>query len=125
MITMQIQLYQSMSNLLASALKFFTFRAKALCHVSVQQLSMKNANSHENPLSSVQSHYMQMLLHLNEIPRLHTMLAGLFTWILLAEYIVFPSTFTFLCNFKAVKDAANTGTSAKMLVNTVQNVSLL
>lgn len=114
-----------MSNLLASAFKLLTFRAKALSHVSVEQLSMKNANSHESPLPSVQSRYMQMLLHLDEIPRLHTMLAGLFTWVLLAGYIVFPGTFTSLRNSKAVKDAANTEASAKMLVNTVQNVPLL
>jgi len=117
-----------MANLLASVLKFFTFRSKALSCVSTQQFSMEtmeNVNSHEDPLPSVQTHYMKMLLRLDEIPRLHKMLAGLFTWVLLAGYIVFPGTFTSLRNSKTVKDAANTGTSAKMLVNTVQNVPLL
>jgi len=114
-----------MANLLASVLKFFTFRSKALFRVSAQQFQMENVNSHGDPLPSVQTRYMKMLLHLDEIPRLHTMLAGLFTWVLLAGYIVFPGTFTSLRNSKAVKDATSAGTSASMLVNTVQNVPLL
>ena len=122
---MQHQSHYSMFNLLVSALKLFTFRAKILSQESTRQLSRNNVDSHEPPLPSVQTLYMQMLLHLNEISRLHTILAGLFTWILLAEYIVFSGTFTSLHNSKAVKDAVNTDESAKVLVNTVQNVSLL
>ena len=45
---------------------------------------------------SVRTRYMEMLLHLDEIPRLHNILAAFFTWILLAGFIVLPGTFTSL-----------------------------
>ncbi|KAG5645693.1 hypothetical protein DXG03_005531 [Asterophora parasitica] len=42
--------------------------------------------------------YMKMLLALDDIPRLHNMLAAFFTWILLAGFVLFPGTFTSLKN---------------------------
>ena len=43
---------------------------------------------------SVQTRYMDMLLQLDTIPRLHNILASFCTWLLLAGYVVFPGTFT-------------------------------
>ena len=42
--------------------------------------------------------YVNMLLALDSIPRLHNMLAGFFTWVLLAGFVLFPGTFTSLQN---------------------------
>lgn len=39
---------------------------------------------------SVQTRYMEMLLHLDKIPRLDNILASVFTWILLAGFLVIP-----------------------------------
>jgi hypothetical protein len=47
-----------------------------------------------NRQNSVQTRYMDMLLSLDTIPRLHNILASFFTWILLAGFLVFPGTFT-------------------------------
>lgn len=47
-----------------------------------------------NRQNSVQTRYMEMLLNLDTIPRLHNILASFFTWILLAGFLVFPGTFT-------------------------------
>lgn len=40
--------------------------------------------------------YVNMLLALDDIPALYNLLAGFFTWILLAGFILFPGTFTSL-----------------------------
>jgi len=50
---------------------------------------------------------MNMLLALDEIPRLHNILAAAFTWILLAGFIVFPGTFTSFQNSETFKQAAS------------------
>ena len=44
---------------------------------------------------SIQTRYMEMLLHLDRIPRLHNVLAAVFTWILLAGFLVIPGTSLF------------------------------
>jgi hypothetical protein len=60
---------------------------------------------------SQNTRYMNMLLALDGIPRLHNMLAAFFTWILLAGFVLLPGTFTSLGsnvnneNEKAVIDA--------------------
>jgi hypothetical protein len=69
--------------------------------------------------------YMKMLLQLNEIPSLQNFLAGFFTWIVLAGYMVFPATFTSLRHSKTVKDAADNGKAGQHVVDAVQNVPLL
>ncbi|KAL8285056.1 hypothetical protein RB597_002236 [Gaeumannomyces tritici] len=43
---------------------------------------------------SFQTRYMHMLLALDKIPRLHNILASVFTWTLLAGFVVFPGAFT-------------------------------
>ena len=48
-----------------------------------------------NP-SQPNTQYMNMLLALDDISQLHNMMAGFFTWILLAGFVLFPGTFTSL-----------------------------
>jgi len=48
--------------------------------------------------SQINTTYMNMLLALDSIPRLYNILASLFTWILLAGFLLFPGTFTSLRN---------------------------
>ncbi|KAF9465889.1 hypothetical protein BDZ94DRAFT_1252485 [Collybia nuda] len=68
-------------------------------------ITMHNADS-ESPQrpqlpqshSQMDTKYMNMLLALDSIPRLHNMLASFFTWILLAGFVLFPGTFTSLQN---------------------------
>lgn len=43
--------------------------------------------------NSFRTRYMNMLLSLDTIPRLHNILASFFGWILLAGFVVFPGTF--------------------------------
>lgn len=49
-----------------------------------------------------------MLLELDNVPKLHNVLASLFTWILLAGYIVFPATFNRLQEDSGLDEKANT-----------------
>lgn len=46
--------------------------------------------------SQMDTQYVNMLLALDGIPPLHNILAGFFTWILLAGFVLFPGTFTSL-----------------------------
>lgn len=55
--------------------------------------------------SQMDTKYVNMLLALDSIPRLHNMLASFFTWILLAGFVLFPGTFTSLQN--AQQDVSN------------------
>jgi hypothetical protein len=71
------------------------------------------------------SRYMEMLLQLDEIPRLHNYLATVFTWLTLAGYIVFPDTFTSLEKSSAIKNAANKKSTERVILDTVQNVPLV
>lgn len=48
--------------------------------------------------SQMDTKYVNMLLALDSIPRLHNMMASFFTWILLAGFVLFPGTFTSLQN---------------------------
>lgn len=74
--------------------------------------------------SSIQTRYMEMLLSLDEIPRLHNMLASFLTWILLAGFIVFPGTFTSFQQSGVVKGDTK-GAVAEKILGTVGNVPLL
>ncbi|KAF7898234.1 hypothetical protein EAF00_004680 [Botryotinia globosa] len=49
-----------------------------------------------NRQNSVQTRYMNMLLSLDTIPRMHNIYISFFNWILLAGFIIFPGTFTSL-----------------------------
>jgi hypothetical protein len=78
------------------------------------------------PSVTVQTRYMDMLLGLDTIPTLHKIYAALFTWLLLAGYIVFPATFTTLNDSSKVAQAAANGTEVERdVLNTVKNAPVL
>ncbi|OQU95261.1 hypothetical protein CLAIMM_01494 [Cladophialophora immunda] len=77
---------------------------------------------------SIQTRYMEMLLHLDQIPRLYNILASLFTWILLAGFLVVPGTFTTFKNSKAFQNADNDNDDnevAHAIVHSIANIGLL
>jgi hypothetical protein len=75
---------------------------------------------------SVQTRYMNMLLAVDQIPRLHNIFASFFTWILLAGYIVFPATFTSIQKAEGVSSNNHTENAIKdAILKTVKNVPLL
>ena len=76
---------------------------------------------------SVQTRYMEMLLHLDQIPRLHNILASVFTWILLAGFLVIPGTFTSFKNSAAFKNAEDNDSNAvaHAILSSVKNVGLV
>ena len=75
------------------------------------------------PGSSPSTRYVDMLLELDEIPRPYNILASAVTWLLLAGYIVLPVTFQSIRNSQVLSDG--TGKAGKLVVKTVQNLSLL
>lgn len=64
---------------------------------------------------------MQMLLSLDKIPRAHNILAALFSWMLLAGFVMFPGTFI---SPSEIGEASTTQWDDGV-VNTVQNTFLL
>lgn len=75
---------------------------------------------------SVQTRYMEMLLHLDEIPRIHNIAASLFTWIILAGFLVVPGTFTSFKNSEAFQNAnSNKDDIAHNIVHSIANIGLL
>ncbi|KAL9112998.1 MAG: hypothetical protein Q9227_002863 [Pyrenula ochraceoflavens] len=75
---------------------------------------------------SVQTRYMQMLLHIDEIPRMHNILAAFFTWVLLAGFITFPGTFTSAQNALNKKHPNGEAEEvAHHVLNKVVNVGLI
>ncbi|KIW36747.1 uncharacterized protein PV06_11043 [Exophiala oligosperma] len=90
---------------------------------------LRNESRLPRPLSTnpprAQSRYVAMLLELDKIPRRQNFYASLFTWLILAGYIVFPGTFTSLKTSNSVQEAANKTRAGKIIIDTVQNASLL
>ncbi|KAF2270194.1 hypothetical protein CC78DRAFT_574323 [Lojkania enalia] len=74
--------------------------------------------------TTAQTRYIDMLLALDTVPRLHNILASFFTWILLAGYIVFPATFNKIQEDSSLDDAADSRLKAQALA-TVRNTPLL
>ena len=70
--------------------------------------------------NSVQTRYMDMLLNLDTIPRMHNIYAAFFSWILLAGFVIFPGTFTSLS--KSLEPESDT---AKEFLDHVKHVPLL
>ena len=70
--------------------------------------------------TQMDTQYVNMLLALDSIPRLHNMLAGFFTWILLAGFVLFPGTFTSLQN----ENVVSTGEVGKKVLDAVGHVPL-
>ena len=70
---------------------------------------------------------MEMLLHLDRIPRMHNILAATFGWILLAGFLVIPGTFTSFQKSKAYEDATGEEASkiASEILKAINNVPLL
>jgi hypothetical protein len=76
-------------------------------------------------MPSTQTQYMDMLLHLDQIPRLHNILAAAFTWILLAGFLVIPGTFTSFKNSDAFKNSNNNDALEQKILHSVANIGLL
>ncbi|KAF2732086.1 hypothetical protein EJ04DRAFT_343867 [Polyplosphaeria fusca] len=74
--------------------------------------------------TTAQTRYIDMLLELDTVPKLHNFGASFFTWILLAGYIVFPATFNKLQEDEDLDQAANNALQQHAL-DTVRNVPLL
>lgn len=76
---------------------------------------------------SVQTRYMEMLLHLDQIPRLHNILASLFTWILLAGFLIVPGTFTTFKKSDAYQNANESEENeiAHAIISSIDNIGLL
>ncbi|KAF1995467.1 hypothetical protein P154DRAFT_474211 [Amniculicola lignicola CBS 123094] len=71
--------------------------------------------------TTAHTRYIDMLLGLDTVPKLHNFLASFFTWILLAGYIVFPATFNKFQKDKSTEEKGWKGEALK----TVKNVPLL
>ncbi|KAI0134074.1 hypothetical protein BJ170DRAFT_678989 [Xylariales sp. AK1849] len=74
--------------------------------------------------TSFQTRYMEMLLSLDTIPRMHNIYASFFSWILLAGFVVFPGTFTSIEDLSTETDV-QVVTAASTVLNSVKNVPLL
>ena len=72
-----------------------------------------------------QTHYVDMLLGLDAVPRSHNLLAAFSTWILLAGFIVIPGTFTSIQHNKKIQQAASSNVVEHAVVNTVNHASLI
>lgn len=92
-------------------------------------LNRPSTLSQKRPLArvpSVKTRYMEMLLHLDEIPRSYNILASLATWILLASFLVVPGTFTTFKESKAFQDADSGNSGVKhTIVNSINHIGLL
>ena len=75
------------------------------------------------PNPPLSSRYIDMLLEGDEIPTRHNIFASMFTWLLLAGYMVFPGAFTSIRNSRALADG--TGKAGKVVLKAAQNVPLL
>ncbi|KAK0386460.1 hypothetical protein NLU13_6296 [Sarocladium strictum] len=72
------------------------------------------------------SHYVNMLLSQDEIPKWHTIVAAICVWLLLAGFLVFPGTFTSLQETVDDSDNDNASTKAgEAILGTVKNIPLL
>lgn len=74
--------------------------------------------------TTAQTRYIDMLLELDNVSKLHNILASAFTWILLAGYIVFPATFNKLHTDQDLDEKANSALKEHAL-KTARNVPLL
>lgn len=65
--------------------------------------------------------YMVMTLQANEAPRRDNLLAALFSWLVLAGYVVFPATFTSAERSGSLSNSRG----GKVVQDAIQNVPLL
>jgi hypothetical protein len=90
--------------------------------------SVKQETSEENqtsitPNPPISTRYIDMLLDLDNISTIYNLLANLFTWLLLAGYMVLPGAFTSIGNSRVLSD--NAGKAGKVVVKAAQNLPLL
>jgi hypothetical protein len=71
----------------------------------------------------ISTDYINMLLRLDNISKLHNLLAAACTWLLLAGFVVIPGSFTSIVNSRTLQTGA--GKAGKAVVKTVQNLPLL
>jgi hypothetical protein len=64
-----------------------------------KRLSTAGSGGSSGSMSVVQSRYTDMVFE--EVPRTHNLLSGLFTWVLLAGFVVLPGTFSTLEGFQS------------------------
>lgn len=79
----------------------------------------------QRPTEGFQRHntrYVEMLLGLDKIPRLHNILAAFYGWVLLAGFVVFPGTFTSL---EDLRGDSGLDEQAGEIIDHVQNIPLL
>lgn len=72
--------------------------------------------------------YMEMLLALDKVPRLHNILAAFFGWLLLAGFVVFPGTFTSVQAELASSSSSSTAppdVARALLLDRIDNPPLL
>lgn len=74
--------------------------------------------------NTVQTRYMEMLLSLDTIPRLHNIYASFFTWLALAGYVFFPGTYTSIRDLSDDPDVQAHATVSTILDH-VKNIPLL
>jgi hypothetical protein len=67
--------------------------------------------------------YIDMLLDLDKISTIYNLLASVFTWLLLAGYMILPGAFTSIRNSHALSDGA--GKARKVVVKAAQNIPIL
>lgn len=75
----------------------------------------------QNP--PISSRYVDMLLQLDEIPWWHNVLASLFTWLLLAGYVILPGAFASIRNSRVLSEEA--GAAGKAVVKAAQTWPVL
>jgi hypothetical protein len=89
-------------------------------------MSMDNKKSIELLASEptlVMTDYDRICKEFNNVPRLHNMFAFFFTWILLAGFIVFLSTFTLLR--RATSSTTKAGIAGQVVQAATQNTLLI
>jgi hypothetical protein len=105
-----------MSNPSSSrSLTSFILPRKRTNEPAIEQEKTTTALEAANPVisngaqPSLSSRYLEMLVEVDQAPITIGFLAGLFTWLLLAGYIVFPAAFTSLSNANALNEFGNVG----------------
>ena len=69
--------------------------------------------------SQMSTQYVNMLLALDAVPRMHNWMASFFTWILLAGFVIFPGTFSSISEIQVAD-----GTIESRVLHAVQNIPL-
>ncbi|KAJ4420049.1 hypothetical protein N0V82_004621 [Gnomoniopsis sp. IMI 355080] len=68
---------------------------------------------------TIRTRYMDMLLQLDLVPRMHNILSSFFGWLVLAGFVVFPGTFT------SIEKLTTTSATANAILGRLQNLPLL